>query len=399
MLVNALAAMFLAATMAATAAEAPVALRGVVLEASRMPMAGALVTAVAEAGGPVSKTRTDGRGAFVLALAPGRYVVMVVAPGFREARQGLDATAAGSAARDFVLELPSFRETVTVSAPPGYQVADISSATRTLTPLRDVPQAVTVATRELMRDKLMTGMGDVLRYVPGVAVHQGENNRDQAIIRGNSSSADFFLDGVRDDVQYYRDLYNLECVEALKGPTAMIFGRGGGGGVVNRVRKEAVFSPLSELTLQGGDYRHKRAAVDLDRPLSDEIALRVNGMYESSDSFRRAVGRERYALNPTLTFAPGARTKITLGYEHLHDTRVADRGIPSFQGRPADLDVSTFFGDPARSHVRARVDLGSATVEHHPGRLTIRNRTLFGDYDRFYQNFVPGSVAADKSRV
>ncbi|PYQ02096.1 MAG: hypothetical protein DMF82_17035 [Acidobacteria bacterium] len=311
--------MFLAATMAATAAEAPVALRGVVLDASRMPIAGALVTAVPEAGGPVSKTRTDGRGAFVLALAPGRYVVMVVAPGFREARQGLDATAAGSAARDFVLEMPSFRETVTVSAPPGYQVADISSATRTLTPLRDVPQAVTVATRELMRDQLMTGMGDVLRYVPGVAVHQGENNRDQAIIRGNSSSADFFLDGVRDDVQYYRDLYNLECVEALKGPTAMIFGRGGGGGVVNRVRKEAVFSPLSELTLQGGDYRHKRAAVDLDRPLSDEIALRVNGMYESSDSFRRAVGRERYALNPTLTFAPGARTTIA-------STRISCRG-------------------------------------------------------------------------
>ena len=78
-----------------------------------------------------------------------------------------------------------------------------------------------------------------MRYVPGIGVHQGENNRDQVIIRGNSSSADFFVDGVRDDVQYYRDLYNLDRVEALKGPNAMIFGRGGGGGVVNRVTKEA----------------------------------------------------------------------------------------------------------------------------------------------------------------
>jgi len=398
-MISAVGPLLLGAVLASPPAEAPFALRGLVSDASRAPIAGALVTAVPETGGPATTTQTDGRGAFALALAPGRYAVKVVAPGFCEARQNFAATAAGAESRDFVLEIPSFRETVTVSAPPGYQVADISSATRTLTPLRDVPQAVTVATRELMRDQLMTGMGDVLRYLPGVAVHQGENNRDQAIIRGNSSSADFFLDGVRDDVQYYRDLYNLERVEALKGPTAMIFGRGGGGGVVNRVRKEAGFSPLSELTLQGGGYGHKRAALDLDRPLGGAIAFRVNGMYESSDSFRRAVGLERYALNPTLTYAPGARTKITLGYEHLHDARVADRGIPSFQGRPADVDVSTFFGDPDRSRVRARVDLGSATVEHRAGRLTLRNRTLFGDYGRFYQNFVPGPVAADKSRV
>ena len=78
---------------------------------------------------------------------------------------------------------------------------------------------------------------------------------------------------------------------------------------------------------------------------------------------------------------------------------MADRGITSFQGRPADVDVSTFYGNPADSHVRARVDLGTATVEHKAGSLTLRNRTMFGDYDRFYQNYVPGAVTADKSRV
>ena len=85
----------------------------------------------------------------------------------------------------------------------------------------------------------MTSVADVMRYVPGVTTHQGENNRDQVIIRGNSSSADFFVNGVRDDVQYYRDLYNLDRVEALKGPNALMFGRGGAGGVINRVVKEA----------------------------------------------------------------------------------------------------------------------------------------------------------------
>src|SRR5262249_12370187 len=77
----------------------------------------------------------------------------------------------------------------------------------------------------------------------------------------------------------------------------------------------------------------------------------------------------------------------------------ADRGITSFQGRPADVDDATFYGDPDQSHVRAGVDLGSATVEHRAGRVTVRNRTLFGAYDRFYQNFVPGAVTADKPRV
>ena len=326
-------------------------------------------------------------------------MVKVFAPGFLEATLSVRAAAAGTESREFVLEVPSFRETVTVSAPSGYQVTEISSATRTLTPLRDVPQSITVATRELMQDQLMRSMGDVVMYVPGIAAHQGENNRDQVIIRGNSSSADFFLNGVRDDVQYYRDLYNLERVEALKGPNAMIFGRGGGGGVINRVTKEAVFRPLREVTLQGGAYGHKRIAADVDQPLSDRIAFRLNGMFERSDSFRTQVDLARYAFNPTLTLTPGPRTKITLGYEHLHDRRVADRGIPSFQGRPAAVDVSTYFGDPADSHVRARADLGATMVEHRAGRLLLRNRTLFGDYDRGYQNYVPGAVSADQGRV
>jgi catecholate siderophore receptor len=309
------------------------------------------------------------------------------------------APAEGSESREFVLTLAPFGESVTVSSSGSYQVDAISSGTRTLTNLRDLPQSVTVTTKELVRDQLMLSIGDVMRYTPGIQVHQGENNRDQVIIRGNSSSADFFLNGVRDDVQYYRDLYNLERIEALKGPNAMMFGRGGGGGVVNRVTKEALFQPLREVTMQGGAYGFKRIAGDVDQPLSDEVAFRLNAMYEDSDSFRDYVSLERYALNPTLTVAPGPRTRITFGYEHLHDGRVADRGITSFEGRPADVDISTYYGNPADSHVRADVDLGTVTIEHTAGSLTLRNRTMYGDYDRSYQNYVPGAVTADKSQV
>ena len=394
-----LCAAVLALAVEASPTEARFTFQGKVLDSTRASIAAAKVTAVPDAEGTRASTRTDAQGEFRFDLRSGSYTIRIVAPGFLDEAQPLRAIAAGSESREFILTVAGVRETVTVTAPPGYQVQAISSATRTLTPLRDVPQSVSVATRQLILDQQMTSMADVVRYLPGIGTHQGENNRDQVVIRGNNSSADFFLDGVRDDVQYYRDLYNLERVEALKGPNAMTFGRGGGGGVINRVTKEAGFQPVHEVSLQGGTYGRKRVAADIDQPLTGRLAFRLNGMYESSDSFRDQVDLTRYAVNPTLTFAPSDRTKLTFGYEHLHDTRVGDRGIPSFGGLPVDIDVATFFGNPDDSHVRASVDLGSATVEHHAGAVTIRNRTLVGDYDRFYQNFVPGAVTADQSRV
>jgi catecholate siderophore receptor len=324
----------------------------------------------------------------------------------REAGAPADPPPATSAAADPTGATPpdpavpvTVQDTITVEAPSGYQVPSLTTATKTMTPLLDVPQSVTVVTRQLMQDQLMSSLGDVVRYVPGISPHQGENNRDQLILRGNSSSADFFVDGVRDDVQYYRDLYNLDRVEALKGPNAMIFGRGGGGGVINRVTKEAGFTALREVDLQGGAYSNRRATADFDQPLGDRLALRVNGLYEDSGSFRNGVDLRRSGMAPALTFAPSDATRVTLGYEHLRDTRVADRGITSFRGRPADVGIDTYYGNPDASHVRATVDLASAAVEHRFGALTLRNRTLFGDYDRGYQNFVPGAVTADQSQV
>jgi catecholate siderophore receptor len=262
MLIHLATSLLLAADLGGAPAERPFTLRGTVLDATGAPVAAATVTAVPESRVQGLSTQTDPKGEFTLGLPLGSYAVKVVAAGFKEAWQSVSATAAGTESRQFVLEVPSFRETVTVSAPSAYQVAELSSATRTLTPLRDVPQSVTVATRELMKDQLMRSIGDVVLYVPGIAAHQGENNRDQVIIRGNNSSADFFLNGVRDDVQYYRDLYNLERVEALKGPNAMIFGRGGGGGVINRVTKRADFTTGGEVQIEGGSFSHGRIEGD-----------------------------------------------------------------------------------------------------------------------------------------
>jgi catecholate siderophore receptor len=351
-------------------------------------------------GTPPTSAVTDSNGDFSLLLSPGDYQVRAMAEGFAELTQTVNLNALkNSQTIELVLSVANSNATVTITDSAAYGINTISSATKTLTPLRDIPQAISVVTKEQIRDQSMASITDVVAYVPGITSHQGENNRDQLVIRGNSTSADFFLNGVRDDVQYYRDLYNVERVEALKGPNSMLFGRGGGGGVINRVSKEAGFSALREFAFQGGSLGNKRLTADLDQPINNRLAFRLNGVYENSGSFRDHVNLERYGINPTATIVVGPKTAVKLSYEYFHDGRVADRGIPSFHGLPLDVPIETFFGDPNNSRVRAGVNLFSANVDHQLGRFNIHNRTMFGDYERFYQNYVPGAVTANKSQV
>jgi len=373
-------------------------IQGAVLDPARAPIAGAKITAVPVGSSTGTSTDSDQAGEFSLLLEPGTYALSITAEGFEDSTQTVKLTSVAQPRLAVMLTIKALKNSVTIVGT-DYRPLTINSATKTLSPLRDVPQSISVVTLEQIKDQLLTSVGDVVRYVPGVTAHQGENNRDQIIIRGVSSSADFFLNGVRDDVQYYRDLYNVERIEVLRGPNAMVFGRGGGGGVINRVTKEAGFVPFREITLQGGSFNNKRVAADLDQPFGEKFAFRLNGLYENFGSFRDFVGIERYGVNPTMTFTPGKSTKITLGYEHFRDYRVADRGIPSFNGLPVDVDIATYFGNPNDSHVRAVVNLGSVTIEHQSGAFNIRNSTQFGGYDRGYQNFVPGAVSADKRMV
>src|SRR4051812_3524016 len=365
-----------------------------VADAMGAPIAHARVFAACDSalGAAVPETLTDAGGVFTLTLPPGRCTVTVAFEGFREALLVVDAREGGHESRPVTLQIAGLSESVSVSAVPG--AMDVAAATKTATPLRDVPQSVTVVPKAMMQDQLMTSISQVVQYVPGIVAHQGENNRDQIVVRGNSSSADFFVNGVRDDMQYYRDVYNLERIEALKGPNALIFGRGGAGGVINRVTKDAGFQAARELTVQGGMVGNGRVTADVGGPLNSTVALRLNGMLEHAGSFRDNVDLDRYGVTPSVTIVPDSRTKITLRYEYLHDGRVADRGIPSVDGRPADVDVATYFGDPAQSRVRSQVNIAAATVERRVSdRLVLRNHTLVGNYDRFYQNFVPGTVS------
>jgi catecholate siderophore receptor len=273
------------------------------------------------------------------------------------------------------------------------------SATRSPTLLRDIPQALTPISRELIADQRMQGMADVVRFIPGVAAAQGEGNRDQVSIRGNNTTADFFVDGVRDDAQYFRDLYNVDRVESIRGSNAMIFGRGGGGGVINRVSKEALWRTFRDVSVEGGDHDHKRLTVDLNGS-EGKAAGRFNGMYQNSGMFRDGVRLRRYGLNPTGRVVVGASTIVSGSYELLDDYRTADRGIPSFQGAPAPAPTSAFFGQRDSSYATARVHSGALVVDQSVGeRITLRNTTRLAAYDKFYQNVFAGAVDASGQNV
>lgn len=385
----------------ATFAEAPASaqghagspITGTVVDASGGVLVGAVVTI--GRGADAREVVTNAAGRFAVEPATAESATLVVHfPGFSPATR----TATPGTDLRIVLRPDGVSETITVGAA-ATTTGRATSATKTDTPLRDVPQAVSVVSRALMADQRAQSMTDVVRYMPGVGMAQGEGNRDAPILRGNTTTSDFFIDGVRDDVQYFRDVYNVERVEALKGPNAMIFGRGGVGGVINRVSRQADWTPAREVTAQVGSWNDRRLTADLGGAFGARTAGRLNAMYQTAESYRAGVSSTRFGVNPTLAVNLGRRTLVRAGYEYFEDDRTADRGIPSFAGRPVAVSPSTFFGDAALSTSNAAAHITGAVVEHRTGRLLVRSRASLAHYDKFYRNVFPGVTNADGSTV
>ena len=290
----------------------------------------------------------------------------------------------------------------------GYLASNSVTATKTDTPLIDIPQTINVVTREQLDDQAHHSLADILRYIPGTTVGQGEGNRDQITLRGQNTTADFFLDGVRDDVQYYRGLYNIERVEILKGPYALIFGRGGGGGIINRVQK----SPVIDDFIYAGpasinSFGAYDASVDLNTPLSGAAAVRINAVYESLDSHRDYVGGERYAGNPYVAFNLNDAWKFGFSYEYVNDARTTDRGIPSIAtgagqpNRPISGYRDQFFGTPGVNRTQFEAQIAKLRLDGQLAtNLSFSGTMLYGDYDKTYVNvYANGAASAQNGTV
>ncbi len=288
----------------------------------------------------------------------------------------------------------------------GYRTEETKSGTKTSVPILDVPQSISVVTAEQMRDENIRSMADLARLLPGVSAGQGEGHRDQLTLRGNNSTADFFVDGLRDDVQYYRSFYNIDRVEAHKGPNAMIFGRGGGGGIINRVSKSALNDKNFVAVEAGIDSFTSFSVAGDANVLLGPGAMRLNGFYESLDNHRPLFSGERYGVNPVIGADLGQGIKLQLAYEYVKDNRAVDRGVPSAfagtmnapAGRARGLEKTTFaVPDVNRTEFDAHVVRfkGEAALS---SALTLSATALYGDYDKVYGNvFAVTPVSATNS--
>jgi catecholate siderophore receptor len=276
-----------------------------------------------------------------------------------------------------------------------YRVQESATATKTPTALRDIPQTINVLPRDLLVDQDARSIADAVKNVPGVSVAQGEGNRDQVVLRGINTASDFFVNGIRDDQERFRDLYNVQRIEVVQGPAAVLFGRGGAGGVVNLVTAEPMRGTPSEASVTLGSYNSKRSTARVNVPIGSAAVFQMSAMGEDSGGFRDGFFLKRYGVNPTVRLDLGRGTRVSVGFEHLDDHRLADRGIPSRGGRPVDVRSNQFFGSRDQNRAQSGVDAASATFEHRFNRaLSLRNSLLVGRYEKYYQNVYPGSAVS-----
>jgi catecholate siderophore receptor len=278
----------------------------------------------------------------------------------------------------------------------GYRAIDVN-ATKVPTPLIDVPQTITVLTREQLDDQGVHQLNDALRYIPGVVLGQGEGHRDQIVLRGQSTTADFFLDGLRDDSQYYRPLYNIERVEVLKGANALLFGRGGGGGVINRVSKTPKFDG-TRLVAEGSvdTWGAFTLSGDANAALSPTVALRLNGIYEEFDNHRDNYQGRFIGVNPAIAFDLGENDRLELSYSRDDDDRTTDRGVPSLGGKPIRGYDRTFFGSPALNRSTVTADIAHARYDHNfTDTLSVNVLAQYSNVRKYYGNvYADGATAS-----
>ncbi len=276
--------------------------------------------------------------------------------------------------------------------------SDQVNALKTPVPVLDVPQTVTIVTDDQIRSQGLREIGDIVRYTPGVNTSQGEGHRDAVVFRGVRSTADFYLDGVRDDVQYYRSLYNVEQVEILRGPNALLFGRGGTGGIINRVTKKAVLGEMfGGYDLGTDSFGALDFAADYNVQTGDNTALRFNIHSDALENHRDHYDGTRFGMNPTVTIALSDKTTMDLSYEYADHERFIDRGIPTINNAPDESLSSIVFGDEDINVTTLEANIMRANVSHkfsetRKGNLAVQSSSFEKMYRNLYASGYDGTL-------
>lgn len=273
---------------------------------------------------------------------------------------------------------------------------EVATATRTATPAKLVPQSIdSVSASELTAFGQPT-LSEALTGIPGVNA-SGDTRFDGVNIRGFSASNDFYLDGFRDDMQYTRDLGNIERVEVLKGPAAVLYGRGSTGGIVNRVSKTPQKGQASSVSARVGSFDSRRFAADLNGEAGERVQLRLNLAQEDKESFRDDVTSKRTLLAPSVNWEISDSLNWLVQYERNEHDRTPDRGIPGVDGRPADVPKEYVYSDTRRDFID---DLAQSTRSRLSWDINdqwqLRQQLGYTTLDSQFDNTYVTSVKGDK---
>jgi catecholate siderophore receptor len=264
-----------------------------------------------------------------------------------------------------------------------------SSLSKFPLPLQDIPQSITIVPEKLIQEQAGTTLRDALRNVPGITVAAGEGGGAQGdvfLLRGFNARNDTFLDGFRDSGSYFRDSFNLDSVEVLKGPSSTFFGRGSTGGVINQVSKRPRLDPSYDGILSSGAGPLFRGTVDVNQPLPQALpnaALRINLMSYGDD----VVGRDKIELRrqgfaPSIALGLDTPTQLTFSYLFQHENNIPDYGFPYVNGEPLRIDRSNFYGLNKDSE-ETWVNVGTVRLDHRFNDIfNIRSTLRYSYVDR-----------------
>jgi catecholate siderophore receptor len=278
--------------------------------------------------------------------------------------------------------LPAVKVTGAADNSTDFQPETSTVGAKVPTALRDIPQAVTVVPKAVLQSQAVSSFTDALRNVPGITIGGAEGGQigNNINLRGFSARTDIYLDGFRDRGQYYRDTFNLESIDVLYGPSSLYFGRGSTGGVINQVSKEPSLKKRADVSVQAGTHDRYRTTVDLDTPITDTSAFRINAFGQSLGSSRDVMKNKDYGVAPEVKFGIGTPTEITLSALIQHNRDQPDYGIPPLNGHPAPVNRGTFYGFTDDRTIQD-VQTFSARIKHRfNDDVTLRNQTQFSHY-------------------
>jgi catecholate siderophore receptor len=324
---------------------------------------------------PAQSNQPGQRGAGVVAArtatpprALGRLLPLgAILGGFALAPTGTSAQTAGDAAASGKeTMLPTVNVRSERDREPGSYQPGVTTVGKMPQLAKDIPQSLTIVPETLWQDQNATTLREALRNVPGLTFNAGEGGRigDNFTLRGYSVVGDLYLDGIRDNAQYERDLFNLEQVDVLRGAASMIFGRGSTGGIVNQVSKQPFLQDAYRAGVTVGNYSYVRGTTDLNKVVAENAAIRLNVMGINAESSRDEVNVQRWGIAPAVRWGIGTRDEFYLAYYYLNYEGLPDYGVPYFRGRPLEVPVTRFYGLANADYQKDSASIATASWIH-----------------------------------